>query len=677
MHALRRTRYDPALGAACLVWSDNREERGLMPGDDAAYKEDIVRLSPQEHKDRLDWCLTAFSAAERARNQYEDRWIRYYKLYRSYVRRDPKNWRSAVFMPICFYVIETVSPRVIAQLPDFTVDAISEEDVPGAEMMEDLLDWCSEKTDLFEQLVITTKDALMFGTGILKTFHKQDIRKVRRYQQQMAPQTLPVPGMGMMPPGMTGMGGMGPMGNGNGAGPVLMDPMTGAPFADMNGKPMTNDVAFGEAPQQTSSLEDVTFYDGPAAESIDPFDFWVAPEATCMEDARFVVHRTFKDMDYVRQRIKDGIYSFPEQFDFERFSTVEDPQFMRRLESIGLDVSRDPSRRVVEVKEFWTHTEVITMLNDSAVVRVQRNPFDHGDKPFIRIVDQLVPHEFWGIGEIEPIEGLQDVFNALVNTRIDNVKLVLNSMFAVNIDHIFDLRDLKVRPGGIIRVREPGLPVNQVFQRIDLGDVTASSFEETQMVQDMVERVSGVSGYQLGTNAPSMNDTASGVNIITEQGNARFGLKLKLAEIIGFRKLARHFGSILQQFMPPSMAVRLKGEAAQSIYQNITPESITGAFDYAVEPQSSSVTESVRKEQAMTLFQTLAGATDEMGGVALDVRSLAEGVLKAFNIKDVEKYILPKQQMQAPTGPTMGLPPGEAPTGPPVPAQMPQMAPQQ
>lgn len=616
-----------------------------MPDDDAAYKEDIIRISAEEHKARLDWCLTAFNAAERARNQYEDRWIRYYKQYRSYIRRDPKNWRSSVYMPISFYVIETVAPRVIAQLPDFIVAPVGEEDVMGAKQMEALLDWCAEKTDLFEQLVIATKDALMFGTGILKTFHKQDIRKVR-YRSPAGAQGSYA---GVDP---TMMGG-------------IIDPDTGQPLLDMNGQPMSNQPA-----GPTSELQDVTFYDGPAAEAVDPFDFWPAPEASCIEDARFVVHRTFKDMDHVKRRVREGIFNFPENIDFERFTTTEDPTFRKRLEAIGIDVSRDPSRKVVEIKEFWTGDEVITMLNDAAVVRVQRNPFDHGEKPFVRVVDQLVPHEFWGIGEIEPIEGMQDVFNALVNTRIDNVKLVMNAMFAVNIDHIFDLRDLKVRPGGIIRVREPGLPVNQVFQKLDMGDVTSSSFEETQQVQDMVERVSGVSAYQLGGDSPSLNDTATGVNIITEQGNARFGLKLKLAEIVGFRKLARHFGSILQQFMPPTLAVRLKGAEAGQEWQKLTPESITGAFDYAVEPQSSSVTESVRREQAMTLFQTLAGATDEMGGVATNVRTLAEGVLKAFNIKDVANYIIPPAQQNPQQDPNMGMLPGEGPIGPPVPANM-------
>lgn len=611
-----------------------------MPGDEAAYPDDIVRLNEDEHRERLNWCLTAFSAAERARQQYEDRWIRYYKLYRSYIRRDSKDWRSRVFMPICFYVVETVAPRIVASLPDFTVEPVGPDDVEGAGVMESLLNWSADRTDLFEQLTISVKDALMFGTGILKTFHKQDIRQVRQYTYEQQQTMLPMP----MDTGMM----------------------------DMDGNPITEEqeVPYGMEPQQTSGLVPVTFYDGPAACAVDPFDFWVAPEATCIEDARFVIHRVFKDMDHVREQVKAGIYTFPENFDQERFSTTDDPQFMKRLEAIGIDVSRDPSRRVVEVKEFWTKDEVITMLNDSAVVRVQRNPFDHQEKPFVRIVDQLVPHEFWGVGEIEPIEGLQDVFNALVNTRIDNVKLVMNAMFAVNVDHIFDLRDLKVRPGGVIRVREPGLPVNQVFQKLDLGDVTASSFEETQQVQDMVERVTGVSGYQLGTDSASLNDTATGVNIITEQGNARFGLKLRLAEIVGFRKLARHFGSILQQFFPPEQAVRLQGEKGAMTFAMLTPESISGAFDYDVKTQSSSVTESVRKEQAMTLFQTLTGAVDEFGMPVINQRRLVEGVLDAFDVKDAESYILPPLQMpQMGAGMGMGgqMMPGEEPSGEPAP----------
>ena len=287
------------------------------------------------------------------------------------------------------------------------------------------------------------------------------------------------------------------------------------------------------------------------------------------------------------------------------------------------------------------------LLNRRAVVRCDHNPFEHGEKPFIRIVDYFQEGEFWGIGEIEPLEGLQDLENALWNQRVDNVRLVLNKMLAFDPDNIHDLRDLQIRPGGTIRVRSRDIPAREVLQAIDIPDVTSSSYTEAAEIERMTEKVSGVSAYTTGTDSPTMNQTATGVSLITEQSNTRFSLKVKMAELTGLGVIARQYGSILQQFMPQTQAIRILNDDGVKQWVSIDAESLQGGFDFFIEAESSTITESVRKEQSMSLMQTFSQMIDPITPAA-PAQSAGTRRRRPGSLRQDEQGPLPSRPAPAP-----------------------------
>jgi hypothetical protein len=620
---------------------------------------DADGLSNSDHDSWQKWCLQALKAAERARSQHEKDWDRFYLAYRSWVSQDDGDWHSRVYMPIPFYIIETVLPKLIAQLPGFLVMPVGPEDVEGARSMEDLLKWAAEapgsgcyEGTLYEELVKGFKQALKYGTGILKTYHNVLEMPVKRSRETYEDITVPTSN-------------------------PMMDPETGEPFTDLDGNQMMEygEESLGQLPSgYENTLEPETRYDGPAAESVDIYNFWPSPEATSIEDARYLIHRTFKTIPYVKKMVKQGIYKFPKGTSVEQFATTPDRPHRKRMSKLGFDSPSDPSQMVVEIHEFHYGQKLVTMLNQSKVVRVEETPFEHGEYPFVRIVDHYQEHEFWGIGEIEPIQHLVELMNTEVNARIDNWKLILNAMFAVNIDHVADQRELVMRPGGIIRMREPGMPINQVMQRIELGDVTSSAYEEVQQTKDMIEMVTGVSPYTAGGDSPSMNDTATGVSLISEQGNTRFALKMTLNELAGLKRLGRHFGSLLQQFLPEETQIRVIGEAGAVSFRDVTQQSILGAFDYDIDSQSTTQTESVRREQDMNLLMAMASLVDPTTGQPyLNIPEMMADILRNTNHKDTDRYLNQQQPPPAPAVP--GAPPGAlAPEMPPegLPPQVPQ-----
>lgn len=622
-----------------------------IPGLKTSSEEDLFPTDEEDRKKTLAWAQTAFKDSESARQELEDRWLRYYKMYRSWGgKRSPNDWKSRVWMPVSFFVIETIVPRLVAQLPKITVMPVGPEDSDGAKQMEYLLDYVTSQTDLYLELVKGFKSALIYGTGILKTLYDE------KYAWNIYREQVTEPVMQQVPSGEY----------------------------TVDGTPITTEVQIGEQPTGEERLirEPILKYAGPVAEAVDIFDFFVSPEATSLEDASYVIHRVFRTKDHIEKMAKQGHYRLPPPDEWEQFTNSQQnyPATMR-LGEIDLGPGTTPQSasgtKLIELREIWCDDYIITTAGDTQLIRAERNPFAHGEKPFVRIVDHLVPHEFWGIGELEPLEGIQDTMNALWNTRIDNVKLVLNRMFAVSVDYLVDMKDLQVRPGGVVRLRE-GIPIDQAVQGLDLGEVTASSYTEAAEMERLSEKVSGVSAYQMGTDSPALNRTATGVALISEQGNTRFAHKVRISELTGLRRLAKHFGIILQQYMPAQMMVRILGPGGQYLFQTIDAQSIEGAFDYNIEAESASQTESIRREQTLSLFQMLSAFPQA------NIYRLIEDVLQTFGRKDVQNYILspeammmqqqlaqmaqmgpmpmgPQGELNAPAGQSPGAPPGEGP----------------
>jgi len=632
-----------------------------VPVDLTAPGEDLYPVDDEAAERKITaWVQKKYQYAAQARKPHEERWLRYYKGYRSYVRpKKPGEWKSDTWMPMIFYVIETILPRLAAQLPSAVVNPVGPEDVHPAELMEELLKWAEDKSELYPEQVKAVKSSLMYGTGVLKVQYGEKTAYNIREEPVMEETVTQVP---------TGELDIDEQ-------PIMQEqPGQAQPVLDENGEP-----------QMQTIREPYATYQGPIAEAVDLEDFFPDPVCSDIDDARFVIHRVYRDKAHLQKMFDRGVYKKPaDPKKWEQF--LGKSKVAKRQDEVGLGGNTaEEDKDLYALLELWTDEVVITVAGEEAdgvLMRADRNPYGHGLKPFVRIVDHIVPHEFWGVGEVEPLEGIQKAMNELWNARIDNVKISLNQMFAVVMDYIMDPDDLIVRPGGVIRMRE-GLPLNQVFEQVDLGEVTQNAYQEVHELKDMGDMVTGVSPYQTGQDSPAYNRTATGVALISEQGNTRFSFKVQLAEHTGYKRLARMYAAILQQYLPEDMFLRIKGGEAQQqlqiamqeldmyaqqseaagmpvdpmmmqqqmeqlqqqfdprgVWTQITQDAIEGRFDLNIEAESSSQTVSARREQ------TLSMASQLMNDPWVKPRPIREDLLKEFGRKNVDEYLLSEMEMQ-------------------------------
>lgn len=600
--------------------------------------EEEVDLYPSTKKDHtvmLAKIERHFLAAKTWRQSFEDRWTKYYKLSQSYVEpvTNKDDWGSKVFVPITFATIETIKPRLVAQLPVPIVTPVGPEDEDAAPEMETLLGWATEQSDFYMEAVEAFDSALRYGTGIIK------VTAGKRSHTRKVSQDITEPVMASQP---------------------IIDPQTGQPLTDPNGQPVMDQVDTGQTQptgQTKRVTEEVISYIGPVGEAIDIFNFFPDPMATSIEDATYLIQRSFKPKSWIDARVKSGFFRIPPEFSEADFTTALDDPGQKRVSSVGLGGAHTEAD-AIEVRECWYDDgKVITSLAGRFIVRVVENPFDHGEFPFHRIIDHLNAHEFWGVGEVQHLEGPQDLINAMTNQRVDNVRLLMESVFYGDADALKDRRNLKIYPGAFIPVVTNDRPLDQVFRRLEMGDVTNSSYNEVDFWKGICEQVSGVSPYTSGTDiGATSNTTATGVALISEQGNTRFTMKLKMAELTGFRGIYRQYGALIQQFMPEDFIIRLVGPGGVNIFKPIDAAALYGSFDYAVEADSSAQTETVRKQTAMDLFNTALVAVDPSTGQPIfDISRMGEDLVRAMGKKDVAGYM-----NQAPP-PQPQLPPGQDP----------------
>jgi len=382
-------------------------------------------------------------------------------------------------------------------------------------------------------------------------------------------------------------------------------------------------------------------FDGPRPEVVDIFDFFIDPRATSIKNAKYVIHRTIRTMKYLKDMESLGIYKNINKV--EGGKKVEDMK-AERYANIGLSVpAEDKEANEVEILEYWTDDRIITVADRRVIIRDEKNPYNAG-KPFIAIVDHIVPHEFYGIGEIEQIESLQYELNDWRNHRMDSKTLTLNPMWWVPPGA--DLDDFVAEPGALFSGPEPPKPINVRTDKL-------SDYREEEIIKGDIQTTTGVSDYSRGVeSAPGIsNETATGISLIQEAANMRFRMKVMLIEEMGIKELGLMLLKHNQQFLTEDKVIRVVGDLGYE-WKTITPDDIKGEYDIIVEAGSTQpMNEMMRRKKALDMLSLFGNDPDlsEEGRIELKKR-----VLEAFGERNVDKlFVKPEQKVavEQPSGP--------------------------
>lgn len=172
-----------------------------------------------------------------------------------------------------------------------------------------------------------------------------------------------------------------------------------------------------------------------------------------------------------------------------------------------------------------------------------------------------LPHRVIGMALADPVVELQRLNSGLTRQYVDSLYLANNPRTYVNLAARVNIEDvISNRIGGIIRGE--GAAADAVVP-IKTALVATESLAGIEMVQGMRERRTGVTRYNQGLDADSLNKTATGIAKIANMADKRMLLILRTFAETGVKQLFKLVLRLLTQYQDIPTTVRLRGRFVQ------------------------------------------------------------------------------------------------------------------
>lgn len=457
----------------------------------------VSEEQPKQAQDRAREVLGRYFEAKKFRATFDKDWERWYRYYSGHQWHGHRPaWRSTPVVNFCFSTIETILPIMTDAAPQINVVAAKPDSADLAEVHGQIVKkiWVDQDMDL--KLPETLKNTLKYGTGFLK---------------------------------------------------VWWDP------------------------NASDGLGDVSI------SVVDPRHVFPSPGAKDIQDAEYLIFAANIPLASIERkfpqfkgRIPGGIWD--EDLQLNKHITNQRQDSVMDLvgpvpSTDGTTVSSPkdfPSgkdgtmdrKQLVTFIEMWHKDEdgntMVTIMANGVLLRDGVSPFEHNRYPFVRFIDYTIPGMFWGMGEIQQLEKLQDNINQRRAQITDILRLTANPPFIADANSGINPKAMTNRPATII-FKNPGTDVNW----LQPPQMPAALFSLQEMDKRDFDAISGVFDVTQGRR-PTGIEAASAIAELQEAAQTRIRHKVREMEA-GLRQLGRLVVSLVQQFYEEPRAIRIVG----------------------------------------------------------------------------------------------------------------------
>lgn len=360
-----------------------------------------------------------------------------------------------------------------------------------------------------------------------------------------------------------------------------------------------------------------------------PNNFLIDPTATSIEDSLGVAVDEYVPLHQVEMLQEAGVYEnvdlegshYDSELETDQDLTVYSDDRVRLTKYYGL-VPRsllEAADEVLEDVEVVTLTDddndsemyveaVVVVANGSVLLKAEPTPYMMEDRPIVAFQWDSMPSRFWGRGIVEKGYNAQKALDAEMRARIDALALTVHPMMAVDASRLPRGHRMEVRPGKTILTN--GNP-NEVLQPLNFGQVSSVTFQQGQVLQQMVQQATGALD---GTSTAALNGegTAAGLSMGMSSAVKRYKRTLKNFQ-----------GSFLIPFV----------RKAAYRYMQFNPE-VYPVQDYKFTPYCS-LGMIAREYEVTQLVQLLQTVDKQSPMYAL----LLEGVIDHMNVSNRETLI--------------------------------------
>jgi len=572
-------------------------------------------MARQSNSDKLSQYRGKVNLAQKKlqQEQYGNLWTRLINLYRGRQYRGIATG-DRLLVNIAFSTINTLAPAVSIGRPKIMVNPRKPEDGDKAIVTESIINYWWQHYGCQPEFQRAVKDYLIIGHGWVKTGYRfveeAKLDKIEDTADEAA---------------------------------------TGNP-------PVVGDV------ESTFVIRE----DRPFLERVDPFNMFVDPYATDMNDIRWIAQRSRRTLKDVKN---DERYDYSARKDV---GPAVSNAYGDNIATGNYDTTVDADEAQCNIFEYYNIDTgemcIFSDTGDKFLVKPTKMPYVFGH-PYIMLRNYEIPGFFYPMGELEAIEPLQYELNE-TRTQMMNHRKRFSRKYLFS-ESAFDDAGRQALASDDDNVLVP-VKGNENLQNVVVAMPAYINpqdyYNQSSLIENDIDRVSGVSEYQRGS-IPETTRTAREASIIAEAGNARVAEKLINIEN-SIAACAANLIMLGQQFLTGEQTVRIVGTEAAPVWLTFDKDYISGEFDFTVEAGSTAPrNEAFRRDMALQIVSAMQPFA-QAGLVNLP--KLAEYVLRTgFGVKDAEAYLTQPQAAPAPEGMPMapdqaalagqGQPPGISP----------------
>jgi hypothetical protein len=438
--------------------------------------------------------------------------------------------------------IFTASDRVVE------VDATREDSVALAEQATDYLNWVFYKKNRgFLVLYEFFKDALLQKNGVMKFWRERKVEKLTTSYEGLVPEELAF---------------------------LLKD--DNVTIKDQ--KSYIDHTT--QTPLYDVTLERVTRHGDIRVMTVPPEEFVVnrRHNSLYLQDANLVCHRSRQTRSsLISMGFNPDVVDACDNADDWLMQEEEQTRDIDSAGTIGDDTDYGTTEGMFLLDEIYVRIDKdgdgVDELYQVFMVGSQLLDFEETDQiPFAAITPIIMTHRFHGRSVAELIMDIQRIKSVIQRQSLNNLYLTNNPRMAV-LRNMVNMPDLmENRPGGIVRMDQL-----DAVAPLTVPFVARESFQVLAYFDDVKENRTGLTRYNQGMDANSLNKTATGINRIMEASKERIELIARVFAETGVAEAFRGLLKLCASGESRTEMIRLRGT-----FVPIDPTEFSELYDVTV-----------------------------------------------------------------------------------------------
>ena len=400
-------------------------------------------------------------------------------------------------------------------------------------------------------------------------------------------------------------------------------------------------------------------------ENVPPEEFLIQRTAKSIESANFVAHRVLRtrsdliEMGFDPEIVENLPTSNNIILNDERLTRFSD------IDQSPFNNAPDETTQEIEIYECYVKVDMdgdgvaelrkVCVAGESGYEILSNESCDN--IPFCSLTPIPMPHRFYGRSVAELVEDVQLIKSTVMRQLLDNMYLTNNNRVAI-MDGMVNLDDLLTsRPGGVVRTKQPP---SQVMFPMQSQTISQQAFPLLEYLDTIRETRTGITRYNQGLDADSLNKTATGVNAIMTQSQMRMELIARVFAETGIKDLFRRIFELTCKYQDKERIVELNNQfvpVKPTEWRNRFNITITVGLGSGSKEQQIMMLNNILERQ-LQAFQLQGNREYPMVSLKNIYNSLSK-IIENAGLKNVENYFVNPDM-----GKGMVTPPPEPPLTP-------------